>query len=153
MKVYVVVECFVGGKIPEIKGFYRARTKAEEIKNNCRFAFVDEQNLIQVQTEKMQAEVYVVYELLIANVPRIIGVFKDENLAKEVAKDCKYVSNILRLCFLILDWQILLSLYTIGAFISRLIGKSFPNHATIAWFFLYQKTPELLCFCINAQVF
>ena len=30
--------------------------------------------------------------------------------------------------------------YTIGVFISRLIGKPLPNHATIAWFSLYKKT-------------
>lgn len=29
--------------------------------------------------------------------------------------------------------------YTIGAFFSRLIGKPLFNHATIAWFSLYQK--------------
>ena len=66
----------------------------KEIQNNYRFAFIDEQNLIQTQTEKMQTEVYVVYELLYLNVPRIVGVFKDENLANEVAKGCEYVSYV-----------------------------------------------------------
>jgi len=94
MTVYVVVECFLGGKIPQIKGVYKDRTKAEKIKNNCRFAFIDEQNLIQAQAQKMQTEVYVVYELLHLNVPRVVGVFKDENLAKEVAQGCEYVGNI-----------------------------------------------------------
>ena len=31
--------------------------------------------------------------------------------------------------------------YTIGVFISRLIGKPLPNHATIAWFFFISKRP------------
>ena len=94
MKVYIVVEMFKGKKTPEIKGVYKDRKKAEEIKNNYRFAFIDEQNLIQSQTEKMKTEVYVVYELLYLNVPKIVGVFKDENLTQEVAQDCKYVSNV-----------------------------------------------------------
>ena len=94
MKVYIVVECFKGEKNPEIKGVYKDRTTAEEIKNNYRFAFVDEKILIQAQAEKMQTEIYVVYELLHLNVPRIIGVFKDENLAQEVAKDCEYVGYV-----------------------------------------------------------
>ena len=97
MTVYIVVECFLGGKTPRIKGVYKDRTKAEKIKNNCRFAFIDEQNLIQAWAEKTQTEVYVAYELLIANVPRIIGVFKDKNLAKEVVKDCKYVSKLIKI--------------------------------------------------------
>ena len=42
----------------------------------------------------MQTEVYVVYELLYLNVPRIVGVFKDENLAQEAAQGCEYVSYI-----------------------------------------------------------
>ena len=94
MKVYTVVEMFKGDKIPEIRGVYTDKARAEEIKNKYRFAFIDEQNLIQAQTQKMQTEVYVVYELLYLNVPRVIGVFKDENLAREVAKDCEYVSNV-----------------------------------------------------------
>lgn len=94
MKAYVVVECFKGGKTPEIQGVYKDRTKAEELKNNYRFAFIDEQNLIQILSEKKQAEVYVVYELLHLNVPRIIGVFKDKNLAKTVADDCKYIAYV-----------------------------------------------------------
>lgn len=94
MTVYVVVECFLGRKTPRIKGVYKDRTKAEEIKDNCRFAFVDEQNLIQVQAEKMQTEAYVVYELLVLNVPRVVGVFKNKNLAKEVAQACEYFGNI-----------------------------------------------------------
>ena len=94
MTVYVVVECFLGEKIPEIKGVYKDKTQAEEIKNNCRFAFINEQNLIQAQAEKMQMEVYIVYELLVGNVPKVIGVFKDENLAKEVSQSCEYVANI-----------------------------------------------------------
>lgn len=42
----------------------------------------------------MQTEVYVVYELLRFNVPNVVGVFKDENLAKDVAQDCQYVSYV-----------------------------------------------------------
>ena len=94
MKVYVVVECFKGKKTPEIKGVYKDRKTAEETKNNYRFAFIDEKNLIQAQAEKLKTEIYVVYELLVLNVPRIVGVFKDENLAKEVAQGCEYVGNI-----------------------------------------------------------
>ena len=94
MKVYIVVEMFKGKKAPEIKGVYKDRKKAEEIKKNYCFAFINEQILIQTQAEKMQMEVYIVYELLVCNVPRVIGVFKDENLAKEVAQSCEYVANI-----------------------------------------------------------
>lgn len=36
-------------------------------------------------------EVYVVYEFLKLNAPKVVGVFDDENLAKEVAKNCEYV--------------------------------------------------------------
>ena len=64
MKVYVVVETFLGEKVPEIKGVYKEKAKAEEIKDNYRFAFMSEQYLIQVQTKKKSIEVYVVYELL-----------------------------------------------------------------------------------------
>ncbi|MBQ2769278.1 MAG: hypothetical protein IJF44_04835, partial [Clostridia bacterium] len=42
----------------------------------------------------------------------------------------------------IFDWQVILSLYTIGVFISRLIGKPLLNHATIAWFFFISKKPS-----------
>lgn len=90
MKVYIVVECFKGGKIPEIKGVYTDKIKAEEIKDNYRFAFIDEQNLIQVQAEKMQTEVYVVMELLKLNVPKIVGAFKNKALAEEMATNCGY---------------------------------------------------------------
>lgn len=94
MKVYVVVETFLGEKVPEIKGVYKEKAKAEEIKDNYRFAFMSEQYLIQVQTKKKSIEVYVVYELLKINVPKIVGVFDDKNLAKEVAKNCETVVNI-----------------------------------------------------------
>lgn len=94
MKVYVVVECFKGDKLPEIKGVYKQKTKAEEIKEKYRFAFIDEQILIQTLTEGTQTTVYVVYELLCLNVPRVVGVFKNEDLAKEVAQDCEYVGNV-----------------------------------------------------------
>ena len=56
MKVYIVVELFKGGIKPEIRGVYTDKTKAEEIKSNYRFAFIDEQNLIQSQAEKVQTE-------------------------------------------------------------------------------------------------
>ena len=96
MKVYIVVEWFKCGKKPEIKGVYKDRKKAKETTNNYRFAFVDEQVLLQMQADKTKDEVYVLYELLVLNVPRIIGVFKDENLAKEVAKDCEYESIVIK---------------------------------------------------------
>lgn len=95
MKVYVVIECFKGGKIPEIKGVYTDKTKAEEIKNNYRFAFIDEQNLMQVQAEKTQTEVYVVMELLKLNVPRIVGAFKNKALAEEMATSCEYDTQVI----------------------------------------------------------
>lgn len=95
MKVYTVVECFKGGKIPEIRGVYTDKAKAEEIKNNYRFAFIDMQNLIQVQAEKTQTEVYVVMELLKLNVPRIAGVFKNKEIAKETADSCEYNAQII----------------------------------------------------------
>lgn len=90
MKVYVVVEMFKGDKIPEIRGVYTDKAKAEEIKNIHRFAFIDAQNLIQTRAENEPKEVYVVYELLVCNVPRVVGVFKDENLAKGMAEGCEY---------------------------------------------------------------
>lgn len=95
MKVYVVVELFKGGKIPEIKGVYTDKVKAEEIKNNYRFAFIDEQNLIQVQTEKTQTEVYVVMELMKLNVPRIVGAFKNKELAEEMVASCEYDAQVI----------------------------------------------------------
>ena len=95
MKVYTVVECFKGGKLPEIKGVYTDKIKAEEIKNNYRFAYVDIQNLIQSQTEKTQTEVYIVMELLLLNVPRIVGVFKNKEIAKETADSCEYKANVI----------------------------------------------------------
>lgn len=38
--------------------------------------------------------VYVVIEMLKGNVPRVIGVFKDEKKAKEVAKSCDGVGYV-----------------------------------------------------------
>ena len=96
MKVYVVVELFKGGKIPEIKGVYTDRTKAEEIKNDYRFAFIEEQNLIQVPAEKMQTEVYVVMELLKLNVPNIVAVFKNKALAEEMVTSCEYDAQVIK---------------------------------------------------------
>lgn len=94
MKVYIVVELFKGGIKPEIRGVYKDKTKAEEIKSNYRFAFIDEQNLIQVQAEKTQMEVYVVMELMKLNVPRIVGVFKNKALAEEMATNCEYDAQV-----------------------------------------------------------
>lgn len=95
MKVYVVVEMFKGGKIPEIKGVFTDKARAEEIKNNYRFAFIDIQNLIQSQAEKMQTEVYVVMELLKLNVPNIVAVFKNKAQAEEMATGCEYESHVI----------------------------------------------------------
>ena len=95
MKIYIVAECFKGGKTPEIKGVYTDKTKAEEIKNNYRFAFIDEQNLIQSQAEKVQTEVYVVMELLKLNVPNIVAVFKNKALAEEMATNCEYDAHVI----------------------------------------------------------
>ena len=95
MKVYIVVELFKGGIKPEIRGVYTDKTKAEEIKSNYRFAFVDEQNLIQMQTDKTQTEVYVVMELLVLNVPRIVGAFKNKALAEEMATNCEYDTQVI----------------------------------------------------------
>ena len=94
MKVYIVVELFKGGIKPEIRGVYTDKTKAEEIKSNYRFAFIDEQNLIQVQAEKTQMEVYVVMELMKLNVPRIVGAFKNKALAEEMATNCEYDAQV-----------------------------------------------------------
>ena len=95
MKVYIVVECFKGGKTPKIRGVYTDKAKAEEIKDNYRFAFVDEQSLIQSQAEKTQTEVYVVMELLMLNVPRIIGAFKNKALAEEMVSSCEYDAHVI----------------------------------------------------------
>lgn len=89
MKIYVVVEMFFGGKVPEIKGVYKDKEKAEEIKDNYRFAFISEQHLIQNQEKKKPNEVFVVYELLKLNVPKVIAVFDDKYLAKKLPKSMK----------------------------------------------------------------
>ena len=91
MRVYVVVEDFLGGKtIPDIKGVYRDEATAEEVKSHYRYAFVKEKHLIQLPEEKMQTEVYVVMELLFGNVGRIVGVFKNKALAEEIVPGCEY---------------------------------------------------------------
>lgn len=95
MKVYVVVEIFKGGKVPEVRGVYTDKTKAEEIKGNYRFAFIDEQNLIQSQEEKIQTEVYVVVELLKLNVPNVVAVFKNKALAEAMATSCEYDAQVI----------------------------------------------------------
>ena len=38
--------------------------------------------------------VYVVVEMLKGNVPRVIGVFRDENQAKEIARNCDGVGYV-----------------------------------------------------------
>ena len=52
MKVYIVVECFKGEKTPEIKGVYKDRTTAEEIKNNYRLDGYG--NLANVDTDDFE---------------------------------------------------------------------------------------------------
>ncbi len=95
MKVYVVVEMFLGGKVPKVRGVYIDRTKAEEAKASYRFSFIDEQNLIQMLNEKIQKGVYVVIELLEFNVPSVIGVCKNLELAKDMSPDRGYEVQII----------------------------------------------------------
>ena len=45
---------------------------------------------------------------------------------------------VLRFCFC-RNCQVTTSLYKIGAFLSLLTGKPFPNHATMAWFYYTKK--------------
>ena len=96
MKVYITVELFKGGKKPEIRGVYTDRAKAKEVWDNCRFGFIDEQNLIQSGAEKMQTEVYIVMELMKLNVPNIVGAFKNKTLAEEIAKSCEYNTYVIK---------------------------------------------------------
>lgn len=90
MKIYVVVEMFLGGIIPKVRGEYIGRTKAEENKDSYRFAFISEQNLIQIVNEKLQTKVYVIIELLKFNAPSVVGVCKNKELAREMSLDRGY---------------------------------------------------------------
>ena len=90
MKVYVVVEMFKGGITPEVRGVYKNKETAEVKKNNYRFAYIDEQTLIEFQNEQAQEEVYVVMELLKLNVPRVVGVYKNKELAHNISVGCEY---------------------------------------------------------------
>lgn len=95
MKVFVIVEMFKGGKTPEIKGVYQDEMKANEIKNDYRFAFIDKQLIIQTLEEKKNKEIFIVMELLKLNVPRIISVFKNKLLADEIAKSSEYETQVI----------------------------------------------------------
>lgn len=95
MEVFIIVEMFKGGKIPKIRGVYQNEMEANEIKNDYRFAFIDKQQLIQTSKEKNNNEVYVVMELMTLNVPNVIGVFKNKELADEMAVSSKYNVHII----------------------------------------------------------
>ena len=70
--------------------------KANEIKNDYRFAFVNKQKIIQTKEEKLNKEVFVVMELLKLNVPRIVGVYKNNKLAEEMAYSCEYNAQVIQ---------------------------------------------------------
>lgn len=95
MEVYVIIEMFKGGIVPQIRGVYQDEVKANEIKNDYHFAFIDKQQIIQTYDEKLNKEVYVVMELLKLNVPRIVGVYKNNKLAIEMGKVCEYETQII----------------------------------------------------------
>lgn len=95
MEVFIIVEMFKGGVIPKVRGVYRDEMEANEIKNDYRFAFVDKQQLIQTQNEKNNKKVYVVMELMKLNVPNVVGVFKNKELANEVAISCRYNAQVI----------------------------------------------------------
>ena len=95
MQSYVVVEMFLGGKIPEVRGIYQNKIDAEKIKNDCKFAYISEQNIIQTQSERELREVYVVMELMTLNVPNVVGVFINKELANEMAIDCKHNTQVI----------------------------------------------------------
>lgn len=95
MEVFVIVEMFKGGIIPKIRGVYKNEMKANDIKNKYRFAFINRQQLIQTSKEKNNKEVYVVMELMTLNVPNVVGVFKNKELADEIAIVCKYNAQVI----------------------------------------------------------
>ncbi len=95
MEVFVIVEMFKGGKMPKIKGVYQDEMKANEIKDDYQFAFIDKQPIIQTKEEKINKEVFIVMELLKLNVPRIIGVFKNKLLAEEMAGSCENKTQVI----------------------------------------------------------
>lgn len=95
MEVFVIVEMFKGGVIPEIRGVYQNEMEANDIKHKYRFAFIDKQQLIQTSKEKNNKEVYVVMELMTLNVPNVVGVFKNKELADEMAISCKYNAQVI----------------------------------------------------------
>lgn len=96
MEVFVIVEMFKGGIVPEIRGVYQDEVKANKIKNDYRFAFIDKQKIIQTQEEKQNKEVFVVMELLKLNVPRIVGVYKNNKLAEEMTYSCEYNAQVIQ---------------------------------------------------------
>lgn len=96
MEVFVIVEIFKGGILPQIRGGYQDEVKAKEIKNDYHFAFIDKQQLIQTEDEKLNKEVYAVMELLKLNVPRIVGVYKNNKLAEEIANSCEYDAQVIK---------------------------------------------------------
>lgn len=95
MEAFVIVEMFKGGLVPKIRGVYQYEMKANDIKNDYRFAFISKQKIIQTKEEKISKNVFVVVELLKLNVPRIIGVFKNKKLAEEMANCCEYETQII----------------------------------------------------------
>lgn len=95
MQVYVVVEMFKGEKLPVVRGVYTNKIITEQTKNDLRFAYIDEQRLIQSQSEKEIKEVFVVIELLKLNVPRIVAVFKSKEHAEEIVANTEYETQII----------------------------------------------------------
>lgn len=83
MKAYVVIELFLGKVAVEVKGVYKDKDSAESAKSACRFAFIQELNLIELQSEKELKDVYIVLEPFVFKVPRVVGVFKNKEIAIE----------------------------------------------------------------------
>ena len=95
MEVFVIIEMFKGGVMPKIRGVYQDEMEANEIKNDYHFAFIDKQQLIQTEQEKNNKEVYIVMEVMTLNVPNVVGVFKNKELAEEMALSCKYNAQVI----------------------------------------------------------
>ena len=96
MQSYVVVEMFLGGKTPKVRGIYKNKIDAEKMKNDYRFAYISVQNIIQAKSEEELREVYIVMEMMTLNVPNVVGVFKNKKIADEMAVSCRYNAHVIK---------------------------------------------------------
>ena len=49
MKIFVIVEMFKGMEVPKIRSVYQNEMRANIVKKDYQFAFIDKQQLIQTQ--------------------------------------------------------------------------------------------------------